>query len=52
MPAQAGKFTVARYFYETEEDEEAVVLPFAIRESHMIEGSVCKLLMRFEINRS
>lgn len=26
-------------------------MPFSLRESHIIEGSVCKLLMRFEINR-
>ena len=49
-PAQSGKFTIARYFFDSE-SEGAAGLPFTLRESHSLEGGLCKIMVRFEINR-
>ena len=53
-PAQSGKFTIARYFYDTDldnQDSRSRMMPFFLRESHTVEGTICKIMMRFEIDR-
>ena len=53
VPPQAGRFTIARYSYDLDGsgEDDGIALPFSLKESHSIEGSVCKILIRFEISR-
>ena len=44
----SGRFTIARYFYS---EEAQVKLPFMLRATYTIEGSVAKVLFKFEVDK-
>ena len=44
----SGRFTIAKYFYS---EESQVKLPFMLRATYTIEGSIAKVLFKFEIDK-